>query len=816
MSAFTLEPARWIWLPSQRCLPNTTVLFRKILSLDAAVVEARGYLAADSRYRMWINGQFVQRGPAPCDPRWQDADPLDLSALLLPGQNVIGIEVLYYGSGDGTWPMGSPGLLFNLEVTLHTGERVSCISDASWHCLLNRAMPPGMPKQWYLRALQEVFDAREHPYGWKMRSYALDTHWLHARELPGAPHMPALFAGGPEYVLAADLPHDLTAQVMVPERGNFGLRPRTIPFMLESVITAERMTTCGRVTWRRDPADWFESRIPDSFTIASEPVCERVEDGWRLPATPARSGWFATFALPTEVVGFPMFDIEAPAGTIIELMTQESHDDSKALWLDSHFYHWSRVICRAGVTRFAAWDYEAVRWLQLHVRNANGPVTIRRVGVRRRQYPWPHEAQINVAGTALQRLIDASINTLHNSAQETIMDGAGRERQQYSGDCGHQAQVLRYAFGETRLPARYLITFSQGLTYDGYFLDTWPAFDRLARITQRQLGATQWGPILDHGLQFVSDCWQHYVESGDRDALMEPYPRLLRFKDYLQQLVRRDDDLLPVVNIGIPAVWLDHDAYHNQRDKQCAFNLQAVVALKHLAQIAKLFTDAASARHATALADSLLRATLAKFWDRDTQTFVINKPWLAEDGARRMCDRSLALTVLFDLVKDWRVCGEVLAGCPLEMGFSYPANAGWRLRALVKAGRADIVVRELRERWANLDSVRENLTLQETWQVHTDGTVQYSHCPIAPLQVLFLDLLGLQPLVPGFARYELRPQLADLGDVDVTMHTPQGRVRVQCAEHRLTVYPSPTGIGRLVLGDKQIKLPAGGVLTRDL
>jgi len=66
------------------------------------------------------------------------------------------------------------------------------------------------------------------------------------------------------------------------------------------------------------------------------------------------------------------------------------------------------------------------------------------------------------------------VNTLLNSAQETAMDGAGRERQQYSGDGTHQLHAVRYAFGGVKHGARFLDTFSQGITVDGYFLDCWP------------------------------------------------------------------------------------------------------------------------------------------------------------------------------------------------------------------------------------------------------------------------------------------------------------------------------------------------------
>ena len=60
----TLQPAQWIWLPSERTLPNTFVLFRKEFTLPAQPARATGWLTADSRYRLTVNGQRVQWGPA--------------------------------------------------------------------------------------------------------------------------------------------------------------------------------------------------------------------------------------------------------------------------------------------------------------------------------------------------------------------------------------------------------------------------------------------------------------------------------------------------------------------------------------------------------------------------------------------------------------------------------------------------------------------------------------------------------------------------------------------------------------------------------
>ena len=200
-------------------------------------------------------------------------------------------------------------------------------------------------------------------------------------------------------------------------------------------------------------------------------------------------------------------------------------------------------------------------------------MTVSGVGLRRRIFPWPHDPAIRIGDPAIQRVMDATVNTLNNSAQDLIVDGMGRERQQYSGDCGHQLHAVMGTFGETRLPRRFLITYSQGLSSEGYFLDCWPAYDRLARVMQKQLGLSNWGPLLDHGVGFVFDNYYYYCQTGDTTHLAETLPRLLRSFDYLTTLMNPADSLLPVENLGIPSVWIDHHGYKKSRHKILAFNL---------------------------------------------------------------------------------------------------------------------------------------------------------------------------------------------------------------------------------------------------
>jgi len=380
----------------------------------------------------------------------------------------------------------------------------------------------------------------------------------------------------------------------------------------------------------------------------------------------------------------------------------------------------------------------------------------------------------------------------------------GRERQQYSGDVSHQLHATRLVCGDRQLSRRFLRSYAMGQTLEGFFLDCWPAFDRLNRLAQRQLGATRWGPLLDHGVSFVSDAWQHHQETGDSDLPLLLYPGFVRFVAYLLER-RGKDGLLPVEGWGVPAVWLD-DGFQKPRQKQCAFNLFTAGVLKSaLAPLAALAGDSAGEKRFAAAADALLAAAVARFWSRERSVFVSNLPWEDEEGGARRDDRSLASALLFDLCPGGRAAESVqaLAQPDEKLMLSYPANSHWRLRALARHGRIDAVLRELRERWAPLPAVLKNNTIPERWDARPDSTDQWSHCAVAPLTLLYREVAGIRPAAPGFAKAEVRPQLGDLKELELVCHTPRGpitfRAEAQEEGHRAFVTLPAECPGELVL-----------------
>ena len=179
-------------------------------------LRAPAWVSGHSRYQLWVNGQFLQRGPAPSDPRYWDVDPIDLAPHLRPGLNVIAAIVCAFGAGDGTYvppaPVGSgegQGFLFQCDT-------LNLSTDATWKTHRPRCWRHGSYQRWFLRAFQEDFDARHYPENWAAPAFE-DSAWKPAAVNTNPPGRPAL--------------KEVAREGWQPD---WVLQPRTIPPIVES------------------------------------------------------------------------------------------------------------------------------------------------------------------------------------------------------------------------------------------------------------------------------------------------------------------------------------------------------------------------------------------------------------------------------------------------------------------------------------------------------------------------------------------------------------------------------------------------------
>src|SRR2546430_12326028 len=123
--------AHWIWIPRQQQSYNVYACFRRRFAITNSVSAASIRITADSRYDLYVNGQFVGHGPVRSWPSPWPVDQYEVGHLLRPGQNVIAVLAHHFGISTFQYLHDEPGLLAQLDYSDAAGEQ-TIVTDSSW------------------------------------------------------------------------------------------------------------------------------------------------------------------------------------------------------------------------------------------------------------------------------------------------------------------------------------------------------------------------------------------------------------------------------------------------------------------------------------------------------------------------------------------------------------------------------------------------------------------------------------------------------------------------------------------------------------
>lgn len=129
--------AVWIGPAHPFDLRETYVNFRADIHLETLPFDAVLRLGADSRYRLWVNGSFVGRGPERSWPSSMAVDERSVTNLLRPGLNRIAVQIYSPGHSHFAYlHRGACGMIGWLEgdgnVVLSTSPQWKARRDRSW------------------------------------------------------------------------------------------------------------------------------------------------------------------------------------------------------------------------------------------------------------------------------------------------------------------------------------------------------------------------------------------------------------------------------------------------------------------------------------------------------------------------------------------------------------------------------------------------------------------------------------------------------------------------------------------------------------
>ena len=158
--------AMWIWSGGGAAHEhrNEYVYLRKTVRLTSEPVSARVRVSADNRYQMFVNGRFVCRGPARCEPRFQAYGEIDLAPYLRKGRNCIAVLAHHYGESTfQSIERGGWGFLLDGEVCCRRGPPVRLDTGRTWKAVRADSYSRDTSRYCEQLGFQEDFDAARAP-----------------------------------------------------------------------------------------------------------------------------------------------------------------------------------------------------------------------------------------------------------------------------------------------------------------------------------------------------------------------------------------------------------------------------------------------------------------------------------------------------------------------------------------------------------------------------------------------------------------------------------------------------------------------------
>lgn len=423
-----LKEAFWIWPDSFSWdLYNCYALFRKAFFLKSVPRRAPFFITADQSYQLYVNGEYVCRGPARGYQKSWPFDEVDLSRRLKKGRNVIAIRA--YNPGRSNFQYIHQGYAGLLAAAEWNGVRI--VTDRSWKCRRQNGISRITTQTSLQLFPQENIDLAQENPRWMLPSYKEGGEWQ-PREFPTS-----VWNGMPWS----------------------GLEARGIPLLDETIVGPR--ACIGRAEGRSRP-DWRSTRnlAINRFAegLAHEPDSLPVE---RLRFATAAEGRWKSYLIDfgRVTVGAVILRINnAKGGEAVETFHAET---LKADCLEPDFLPEAhgrmafahRLICRAGNQEHQFYHTFGFRYMILTVRDNKAPIT---VSVRLRQAIYPHNesGRFRSSDKNLEKIWETCAWTQRICSMDAYVDTPWREQAQWWGDARVQAWNTFHLSGDPRLLRR--------------------------------------------------------------------------------------------------------------------------------------------------------------------------------------------------------------------------------------------------------------------------------------------------------------------------------------------------------------------------
>jgi hypothetical protein len=203
----------------------------------------------------------------------------------------------------------------------------------------------------------------------------------------------------------------------------------------------------------------------------------------RLDAATDPLGWVVLADAGGEFLGHIQVEIEAPAGTVLDIASDERlrSDGLLGLYTSNPFVDGAdRVILGGGRQVVELFHPRGGRFVQLAIRPPSGAgmVTLHSVAVRDHQVPVARDGAFRCSDPQFDWTWETAHRTLQACVEDAFLDCPWRERGTYLGDALVESATLAAFDRNPAVARRTLQLFAQSQTENGQMLDCAPSWHR--------------------------------------------------------------------------------------------------------------------------------------------------------------------------------------------------------------------------------------------------------------------------------------------------------------------------------------------------
>ncbi len=713
--------AQWITCPQAPARDVAVCHLRKDFTLASAPQHFVVYASADNRYKLFVNGKLISRGPSRGDLDHWRFETVDLAAELHTGTNVLAAVI--WNSSDLA-PMAQMTNQTGFVLQASSAIETAVNTDACWKARLDTSRKPiplsheQVAGYYYVAGLGERLDGSAYPWGWESEDYD-DTQWELAQMLGRA---------GPR-----GMPDTHSRWMLVSD---------PLPPQVETLQRFERVVRAQGV------------QLPPAFLAGQSPL-----------VVPPQTVASILLDQTLETTSYPELVVSGGLDSRVSLTYAEAlvaTDGTKGNRdeTEGKAIHGIRdeFLPDGGEHRiFSPLWWRAYRYVQIEVRTGSSPLTVEDLRAYFTAYPFHQVASFHSDDPMLERIWQVGWRTAQLCAHETYIDCPYYEQLQYAGDTRIQGLISLYLTGDDRLLKNAIELLADSQTSEGLTQSRYPSalpqyipsfslywIGMMHDLSWYRGDAEVLRPLLPNAREVLAWYEGHLSSSGLLDRL--PWAPFVDWAEAFED--------------GVPAEEPD--------GQSAALSLQFAVALREMADLEASFGGAEEALRDRALATRIGAAVYRLCWDAGKQEFA-DTP-----RKRSFSQQANILAVLADAIPpaaQTKVLERVLRDSTVTQSSYY--FKFYLFRAMKKAGLANQYL-------AQLDPWRAMLGQGLTTFAEIPGNPR-SDChawSAHPVFDLLATVAGIEPSAPGFTRVAIEPYLGPLGSLQAAMPAPRGMIAV--------------------------------------